>query len=546
VGSLLCLKPNLPTAALLAVLALVSCGPASTSDERMPSNRPNTIRPLLGVNGGPTPFQPGLYPDFVDTTKQFQALGVNAIRMEDYFGPGDITCMFPDPAADPTDESNYDFAATDAVFQAVVDGNFRPMLRLGQSWKAGEATNGYDVEQPTGGMFPDKPTAYPGCEFWADGLAAGVKTAGPELWNRIVSRYSDASRWGSNPLDNGWVEIWNEPNIPGTTLYWDAEPEAFYEFFATTATSLATEFPDLTFGGPASHGAGCTTPEGRQWVQEFLAYQADHDVSLDFFSWHWYGANIDELRGCYEFFADALDQHGYGGTPQIVTEYNTDAVSCAGAGSTCHPHGEVSGGALATVAWIEMQSWPDLEGVFFYRGADGPFIPNSELTMPIVDGAPCPGLGCDSLGGSGFGLLYGDGTRKPQGAAFALWSMLAGWEVVDLAAPSLFVSEVAGVSLSDAGALLTGGLPTLGVLAGRNDAGQTRLLVANPQNVPVTADIAGLLATGGVDSGEDTRVTVTSLSPGATDLISTSTADFSSLGSAELAPFGVLVFEVPR
>ena len=342
------------------------------------------------------------------------------------------------------------------------------------------------------------------------------------------------------------MEIWNEPNIPGTTLYWDGEPEAFYEFFATTATSLAEEFPDLTFGGPASHGAGCTTPEGRQWVQDFLAYQADHDVSLDFFSWHWYGANIDELRGCYMFYADVLDQHGYGGTPQIVTEYNTDAVSCAGAGSTCHPHGEVSGGALATVAWIEMQSWSDLEGVFFYRGADGPFIPNSELTMPIVDGAPCPGLGCDSLGGSGFGLLYGDGTRKPQGAAFALWSMLAGWGHVDLAAPSLFVSEVAGVSLSDAGALLAGGLPTLGVLAGRNEAGQTRLLVANPQNVPVTVDIAGLLQTGGVDPGAGTRVSVTSLSPGTPDLISTSTADVSSLASTELAPFSVQVFEVPR
>jgi hypothetical protein len=539
------LRSVLAAAIALTVVAhvLVGCATGSTTTESPGNELAKTIRPLLGVNGGPAPFQPGLYPQFVDTTKQFQSLGVNAIRMVDYFGPNDIMCMFPDPSADPSEESNYEFEATDAVFQSIVDGNFRPMLRLGQSWKAGEAITGYDVKAPTGTLFPDKPTSFPGCEFWSEGLAAGVDRAGPELWKQIVGRYSDSERWGSNVLENGWVEIWNEPNMPNTTMYWDAEPEKFFEFFATTAKALSAEYPDLKFGGPGSHGAGCTTPGGRKWVDDFLQHLKTNEVPLDFFSWHFYSANIDELRGCYDFYSNLLNQHGYGGTPQIVTEYNTDAVACAGAGQICHPHGDLAGGALLTTAWIEMQSWPDLEGLFVYRGADGPFIPNSELTMPLVDGDPCPGSGCGSFGGSGFGLLYGDGTRKPQGAAFSLWSLLAGLELVDIAEPALFVSEVDDVILNDAGAKLAGGLPILGVLAGRDKAGSVRLLVANPQDVNVTVDIAGLLLTGQIEAVDKTMITITSVTDAAPDLVSTSAVEFGTLGATELEPFSVQVYE---
>ena len=551
---------SLPVTAIvltLAALVFASCASDSNKTESDDNNSARTILPLLGVNGGPTPFQPSLYPSFVDTTKQFKSLGVDAVRLEDYFGPNDIMCMFPDPSDDPSDDSNYEFEETDAVFQSVVDGNFRPMLRLGQSWKVGEAITGYDVKAPTGTLQPDKPKSYPGCDFWSEGLAAGVDRAGPELWKHIVGRYSDRERWGKNALENGWVEIWNEPNMPGSTMYWDAEPEKFYEFFATTAKALAADFPELKFGGPGSHGAGCTTPEGRKWVDDFFEYLKRNDAPLDFFSWHAYSANIDELRGCYLFYSKLLDQHGYGDVPQIVTEYNTDAVACAGAGQICHPHGYLAGGALLTTAWIEMQSWPDLEGLFVYRGADGPFIPNSEFTLPVVDGAPCPGLGCDSLGDSGFGLLYGDGTRKPQGAAVSLWSMLAGMELVDLAEPALFVAEVDGTTLNNAGAKLAGGLPILGVLAGRDQLGNVRLLVANPQDVTVTVDIAGLLRTGQIEASDETMIAVTSLTEGAPDLVSTSEIKFGTLASSlrpsalrpntngvVLEPFSVQVYEV--
>ncbi len=545
------LRLFLATAIALTLVALVfvGCTSGSNTTESDDNDSARTIRPLLGVNGGPTPFQPSSYPQFVDTTKQFKSLGVDAIRIEDYFGANDIMCMFPDPSADPSDESNYEFEATDAVFRSIVDGNFRPMLRLGQSWKVGKAITNYDVKAPTGTLLPDKPTSYPGCDFWSEGLAAGVDKAGPEMWKRIVGRYSDSERWGKNALADGWVEIWNEPNMPGSTMYWDAEPEKFYQFFTTTAKALNSDFPELKVGGPGSHAAGCTTPEGREWVDDFLGHLNTNDVPLDFFSWHAYTANIDELRGCYLFYSKLLDRHGYGDVPQIVTEYNLDAIPCAGAGKICHPHGKLAGGALLTTAWIEMQSWPDLEGLFVYRGADGPFIPNSKFTMPPVEGGPCPGVGCDSLGGSGFGLLYGDGTRKPQGAAFSLFSTLEGMELVDLAEPTPFVAEIDGEVPNNAGAELAGGLPMLAALAGRDQSGKVRLLVANPQDVTVTVDIAGLLRSGQIETSDKTTITVTSLTEESLtkdtrDLVSSSEVEAGTLGAAELEPFSVQVYEL--
>ncbi len=505
---------------------------SSSTQKVFRNHSAETIRPLLGVNGGPTPFQLKLNPQFINTTKQFQLLGVNAIRMVDYFGANDIMCMFPNPSADPSDDSNYKFESTDAVFQSIVDGNFRPMLRLGQSWKVGKVIRDYDVNAPTGAFFPEQPISYPGCIFWNEGLAAGVEKAGPALWKHIISRYSDSKLWGTNPLKNGWIEIWNEPNWPNTTEYWDDTPEKFYEFFATTAHALTADFPDLRIGGPGLASVSCTTPDGRKWVDGFFKYLNAHHVPLDFFSWHFYGSNIDQLRGCYLFYSNLLDQYGYGGTPQIVTEYNTDAIACAGVGKVCHPHGAFEGGALLATAWIEMQSWPDLEGFFVYRGADGPFIPNTEITMTLY------------LGDSGMGMLYGDGTLKPEGAAFSLMSMLAGMKSVGLAEPSLFVSKVDQAKLSNAGAKLAGGLPILGILAGRDQFGNVKLLVTNPQDVTVTVDIAGLLWTGHIKVKNNTMITVTSLTKNTANLISKSEVKFGSLNNIKLEPFSVQVYEI--
>jgi hypothetical protein len=81
------------------------------------------------------------------------------------------------------------------------------------------------------------------------------------------------------------------------------------------------------------------------------------------------------------------------------------------------------------------------------------------------------------------------------------------------------------------------------VLAGRDKAGSVRLLVANPQDVSVTVGIAGLLLTGQIEAVDKTMITITSLTETAPDLVSTSAVEFGTLGTTELEPFSVQVYE---
>ena len=84
----------------------------------------------------------------------------------------------------------------------------------------------------------------------------------------------------------------------------------------------------------------------------------------------------------------------------------------------------------------------------------------------------------------------------------------------------------------------------LTALAGRDQTGKVRLLVANPQDVTVTVDIAGLLRSGQIESSEGTTITVTSLTEDTRDLVSSSKAEVGTLGAAELEPFSVQVYEL--
>jgi hypothetical protein len=122
-------------------------------------------------------------------------------------------------------------------------------------------------------------------------------------------------------------------------------------------------------------------------------------------------------------------------------------------------------------------------------------------------------------------------------------------ELVDLAEPTPYVAEVDGEVPNDAGAKLAGGLPTITALAGRDQSGKVRLLVANPQDVTVTVDIAGLLRSGQIESSDKTTITITSLTKESLtkdtrDLVSSSEAEAGTLGAAELEPFSVQVYEL--
>jgi hypothetical protein len=114
-------------------------------------------------------------------------------------------------------------------------------------------------------------------------------------------------------------EIWNEPDL--AAQFWTGTPEQFYTMYEEASRAIKATFPQVKVGGPA-----CTGAFREPYVEGFIRHCSDHELPLDFFTWHSYGG-----RGGfnpYRYYQDArrmreaLDGFGYQETENINTEWN--------------------------------------------------------------------------------------------------------------------------------------------------------------------------------------------------------------------------------
>ncbi len=384
-----------------------------------PSEEP--IRPLLGVGGGPLPA--GRDPAHPDLTAQYHTIGVTMIRTHDLGGPLDMSVMYPDQDADPHDPASYDFSASDLVFAAIVEGGFEPYLRLGDSMGTAPGMPALESRAPT------NPSNW---------VQAAVE---------VVRHYDGLSRQAGVPLR--YVEIWNEPNFK---QFWDATPREFYDLFAQTASALKAEFPHLMVGGPglASSG-GSLTPGGEQYTQRFLDYLQQHQVPLDFLSWHVYSSDAETYVQLAAFYRQQLDAHGYTEAESHITEWNT---AMQGEDESDAVRNTARGAALMTAAWIGLQE-SDVAVSTYYRGNESGQHGN-------------------------MGLFYADGRAKPMALAFSLWAEVA-------AHPLRLNVTLTGSDKPN----------RLWVLAGQDETGEIAVLITNPGDTPTSwearlpAEVAG-------------------------------------------------------
>lgn len=366
-----------------------------------------TIQPLLGVNIGPAPT--GRVRENADLTEAYRQCGVNMVRTHDFGGPLDMSVMYPDRTRDPGDPRSYDFYASDQTWKTIVDGGFEPYLRIGDSFR--------NVRPPRNKME---------MENWA---RAAVE---------VVSHYREG-KWNGFRTPFRFVEIWNEPDNPH---FWPKPhtQEEYFELYAETARAIKNRFPGLSVGGPGFSPFTALAPQGRKWLFNFLQYVKQHNVPMDFFSWHLYSNNVDEWENVCRFYRRELDNFGFQRTPVHVTEYNTAhrnlkenspellALRAGGRGA-----------AILTTAWIVMQE-NGVAVATLYRG------PDPDIRAPTF-----------------YGIFYADGRPKHTALAFALWKRLTNYP------------HQMGLKIEP---IPTG--KTLWTLAGRNDAGEIALLVTNP------------------------------------------------------------------
>jgi len=229
------------------------CSPLETRLDCL--NTYGLIKSYCEINCGPSPVYHG---EGIELTEQYRDIGVDMVRIHDFFGPTDIHSIFPNWSADPFDENSYDFSESDEVIKSIIDAGCKIFYRLGES-----ASDNEILRQP--------PENY---SKWA------------EVCKHIVMHYNDG--WGNGYHYNiTYWEIWNEPDLKG---FWNGTSEEYYQLYSITAQTLKNYNNSLKIGGPS-----ISSIDNLNYTRLFLEHLVENNVPIDFFSWHCYAATPEEL-----------------------------------------------------------------------------------------------------------------------------------------------------------------------------------------------------------------------------------------------------------
>ncbi|MDU0294076.1 GH39 family glycosyl hydrolase [Saccharothrix longispora] len=208
------------------------------------------------------------------------------------------------------DRVRYSWTYLDQVFDHFLELGVKPFVELGfmpTALASGEET----VFWWKGNITP--PRSH-------DEWAALVRA----LLAHLVDRY------GVDEVRTWPIEVWNEPNL--VNFWKDADQEAYFRLYETTARVVKDVDADLQVGGPA------ISPGSDGWWEPFAEFVARRDVPVDFVSRHAYtsGPAQHVPFGTYQTLTapgalldqfDAPRKHLAGtalaGLPVHITEFNT-------------------------------------------------------------------------------------------------------------------------------------------------------------------------------------------------------------------------------
>ena len=255
------------------------------------------IRPMHGVNNGPTPARTYEKRSNFDS---FAALKIPFVRNHDAslseaYGSQhvvDVHCIFPDFSRDPSDGSAYDFEITDEYTKTIVDAGASLFYRLGSS-----------IEH-----WPKKYGTLMPKDFskWVD------------VCEHIIMHYTEG--WANGfAYDVSYWEIWNEPDLDPDDAKdkrtWGGTRREFFDFYELAAKRLKARFPHLKIGGPA-------LAYNEKWADEFLCEMNKRGVPIDFFSWHIYATEPRAFTSKASRMLELMQKNGYGEAESILNEWN--------------------------------------------------------------------------------------------------------------------------------------------------------------------------------------------------------------------------------
>ena len=114
---------------------------------------------------------------------------------------------------------------------------------------------------------------------------------------------------------------------------WMGTKEEFFELYHISSRYLKNKFPDIKIGGYGSCGFYAVTreniPDSHKgfvtYFTDFLEMAKRTESPLDFFSWHIYSADVEEVASHGRFVRETLDKFGFGSTKVHLNEWNFGA-----------------------------------------------------------------------------------------------------------------------------------------------------------------------------------------------------------------------------
>ena len=303
-------------AAVAAAFAAVAAEPSAKATVTVdPERALGPVKAMHAVNNGPT--VPPVRGDqkrgnFVD----YKAARLPFARTHDSINcvsggahTCDINAVFPIFDADENDPKNYDFVFTDHYLDAIRRAGTEVFFRLGQTIEHGPKKYG---------VLPPKDYGK-----WA------------RICEHVIRHYNEGWGWGldtarttknvawQNQFKIRYWEIWNEPDLDTFDdverntgpRCWGGTVTNFFAFFEVAAKHLKGKFPELKIGGPALCG-------NERWADRFLRYSRDHEVPLDFFSWHIYSRTPEPVAAKADRIRTMIDKYGYDRAESILDEWN--------------------------------------------------------------------------------------------------------------------------------------------------------------------------------------------------------------------------------
>lgn len=279
----------------------------------------NKIKELHGVGNGPSTAC------FTQNKiNEFKQAGIPYSRLHDtegWFGSGEfvnIHCVFPNFEADVDDPASYNFACTDLYLQKILESGAEPYYRLGETIENSSSQVKRYINPPKD-MFK-----------WA------------QICEHIIRHYNEGWADGFR-MDIEYWEIWNEPD---NEHMWAGEKEEFYKLYSITANHLKKCFPDIKVGGYAATGFYCALKQDYtgissmdNWFSKLIPFAEgflnyitapETKAPLDFFSWHYYSTEPEELTEISEYVRNLLDSYGFTETESHLNEWNYNDLKSGG------------------------------------------------------------------------------------------------------------------------------------------------------------------------------------------------------------------------